>query len=99
MKTSNAWSKKPRTMLRSIRHGDILCIQLDELRYAFGQILCKILTGHVAVIFDATSLSPDAASVHERPATDADALRYPILTPRRDPFIRSLVTQALENRP
>lgn len=55
------WNKKPRTMLRYIRPGDLFCLRLDEGKYAFGRIVSKIFGGHVAEFFDFFSPAPDAA--------------------------------------
>jgi len=52
------WDKKPRTMLRFVKPGDVFCSKLDEDRYAFGRIMSKILTGHVIEIFDFFSSEP-----------------------------------------
>lgn len=46
------WDKKPRTMLRFIKPGDIFCFQLAEDKYAFGRIISKITFGHSAEIFN-----------------------------------------------
>jgi len=52
------WDKKPRTMLRFIKPGDIFCFQFNEQTYCFGRIIAKIMTGHVAEIFDYISSEP-----------------------------------------
>ncbi|EMI5489497.1 immunity 26/phosphotriesterase HocA family protein [Providencia stuartii] len=52
------WNKKPRTMLRYVKPGDIFCFQLNNEKYGFGRIISKIMTGHVAEIFDFFSSSP-----------------------------------------
>ncbi|WP_426575548.1 immunity 26/phosphotriesterase HocA family protein (plasmid) [Xenorhabdus stockiae] len=53
------WEKKPRTMLRFVKPGDIFCFRLDEEKYCFGRIISKITTGHVAEIFDFTANKPE----------------------------------------
>ncbi|WP_235192721.1 Imm26 family immunity protein [Erwinia mallotivora] len=53
-----AWDKKPRTMLRFIKPGDIFCFQLDDKKYGFGRIISKVSIGHSAEIFDHFSSSP-----------------------------------------
>lgn len=53
------WDKKPRTMLRFVKPGDIFCFRLDEGKYAFGRIISKIITGHVAEIFEFVSSTPN----------------------------------------
>lgn len=55
------WDKKPRTMLRFVKPGDIFCFRLDEDRYCFGRIISKIITGHVAELFDYMSAAPEIA--------------------------------------
>lgn len=52
------WDKKKRTMLRFIKPGDIFCFQYDQSKYCFGRIISKIMTGHVAEIFDYMSTDP-----------------------------------------
>lgn len=52
------WDKKKRTMLRFIKSGDIFCFPYDESKYCFGRIISKIMTGHVAEIFDYMSTDP-----------------------------------------
>ena len=53
------WDKKPRTMLRFVKPGDIFCFKLDEGKYGFGRIVSKIISGHVAEIFDFISEFPE----------------------------------------
>ncbi|MTD29440.1 immunity 26/phosphotriesterase HocA family protein [Erwinia sorbitola] len=52
------WDKKPRTMLRYIKSGDIFCFQLDDNKYGFGRIIAKITGGHVVELFDYMSTNP-----------------------------------------
>ncbi|WP_114192132.1 immunity 26/phosphotriesterase HocA family protein [Edaphovirga cremea] len=53
------WDKKPRTMLRFVKPGDIFCFQFDDEKYGFGRIISKIMTGHVAEFFDFSSSGPN----------------------------------------
>ncbi|CNF74725.1 MULTISPECIES: immunity 26/phosphotriesterase HocA family protein [Yersinia pseudotuberculosis complex] len=53
------WDKKPRTMLRFIKPGDIFCFRLDDEKYCFGRVISKIMSGHVAEFFDFISSSPE----------------------------------------
>ncbi|NIF24402.1 immunity 26/phosphotriesterase HocA family protein [Candidatus Pantoea multigeneris] len=53
------WEKKPRTMLRFVKPGDIFCFRLDDKKYCFGRIISKIMLGHVAEIFDSISSLPE----------------------------------------
>ncbi|WP_330986338.1 MULTISPECIES: immunity 26/phosphotriesterase HocA family protein [Enterobacterales] len=53
------WDKKPRTMLRFVKSGDIFCFRLDEGKYCFGRVISKIMTGHVAELFNFTSPVPE----------------------------------------
>lgn len=52
------WNKKPRTMLRFVKPGDIFCFKLDESRYCFGRIMSLMVVGHVAEFFDIFSSMP-----------------------------------------
>lgn len=54
-----SWDKKPRTMLRFVKAGDIFSFKLNEHKYCFGRVISKILTGHVVEIFDFTSSNPE----------------------------------------
>ncbi len=51
------WDKKPRTMLRFLKSGDIFCFKYDDHTYRFGRILSKVLF-HIAEIFDYSSDQP-----------------------------------------
>ena len=46
------WEKKPRTVLRSIKVGDIFCFKFDVDRYGYGRIISRIDIGDCAEIFD-----------------------------------------------
>lgn len=52
------WDKKPRTMLRFVKPGDIFCFKLDEDRYCFGRIITLITVGHLSELFDIIKKSP-----------------------------------------
>ena len=52
------WDKKPRTMLRYIKAGDIFCFQYNEETYCFGRIISRLNSGTPAEIFDYTSNTP-----------------------------------------
>lgn len=52
------WKKKPRTMLRYIKAGDIFSFQYNEQQYCFGRIISEITTGHVVEIFNYISEYP-----------------------------------------
>jgi hypothetical protein len=63
------WDKKPRTMLRFIKAGDIFCFKLDEQRYCFGRIIIKFyIVGHVAELFDHIAYSPDLSEAEIKQA-------------------------------
>lgn len=51
------WEKKPRTMLRYIKIGDIFCFKFDAHTYCFGRIMADV-TFHIAEIFDYVSEQP-----------------------------------------
>lgn len=53
------WDKRPRTMLRYLDQGQILCFQFDENKYCFGRLMTKCIVGHIAEIFDYTSSVPE----------------------------------------
>ena len=53
------WDKKPRTMLRFIKPGDIFCVKLNDKKYIFGRIISKIFFGRVAEIFNYVSSTPE----------------------------------------
>ncbi len=46
------WKKKPRTVLRSIKPGDVFCFEVSKGRYCFGRIIAKVSVGHTAEIYD-----------------------------------------------
>ena len=52
------WDKKPRTVLRSIKIGDIFAMQTGAGTYAFGRIMTKVLLGHVGEVFDLIAAEP-----------------------------------------
>lgn len=52
------WDKKPRTMLRFEKPGDIFCFKLDEDRYCFGRIITLMTVGHLSELFDIIKKSP-----------------------------------------
>lgn len=52
------WDKKPRTMLRFVKPGDIFCFKLDEDRYCFGRIVTLMTVGHLSELFDIIKKSP-----------------------------------------
>lgn len=52
------WDKKPRTMLRFVKPGDIFCFKLDEDRYCFGRIITLMIVGHLSELFDIIKKSP-----------------------------------------
>ena len=51
------WEKKPRTMLRYLKIGDIFCFQYDHHTYRFGRIMAKVIF-HIVEIFDYVSDHP-----------------------------------------
>lgn len=52
------WDKKPRTMLRFVKPGEIFCFKLDEDRYCFGRIITLMTVGHLSELFDIIKKSP-----------------------------------------
>ncbi|WP_261435357.1 immunity 26/phosphotriesterase HocA family protein [Serratia ficaria] len=53
-----SWDKKPRTMLRFIKPGDVFCFQLSDDKFGFGKIISKVSIGHSAEIFNEFSHEP-----------------------------------------
>lgn len=51
------WEKKPRTMLRYIKIGDIFCFRFDDHTYRFGRVMAKVVF-HIVEIFDYASDQP-----------------------------------------
>lgn len=51
------WEKKPRTMLRYLKIGDIFCFRYDENTYRFGRIMARVIF-HIVEIFDFASDRP-----------------------------------------
>ncbi|PIT60665.1 immunity 26/phosphotriesterase HocA family protein [Snodgrassella alvi] len=70
------WDKKPRTMLRFIKAGDIFCFKLNEQRYCFGRIIIKFMVGHAAELFDNISNSP---AISEAEIKQARRLIEPVI--------------------
>ena len=61
------WDKKPRTMLRYTKVGDIVCFELDSTgtRFGYGQIISKLNGGHPFKGFDIVHDHPDDITVEE----------------------------------
>ena len=51
------WEKRPRTMLRFLKIGDIFCFKYDDLAYRFGRIMADVIF-HIVEIFDYVSDQP-----------------------------------------
>jgi hypothetical protein len=52
------WDKKPRTVLRSIKPGDIFAFVRRSGGFCFGRVMTKVSIGIVAEIFDFSSTEP-----------------------------------------
>lgn len=70
----SGWDAKPRTVLRSIRPGDLFLFVLEPGRYGVGRIVSAVSVGHVAEFFepvldtpDVTGFSPAEARRRGRP--------------------------------
>jgi len=59
----HGWDKKPRTMLRYLKVGDIFLFALDESSYAAGRILSRVAIGHGVEFFDLLLLQPEVTIV------------------------------------
>ena len=70
------WDKKPRTMLRFVKPGDIFCFKLDERRYCFGRIMSLMTVGHIAEFFDIFMESP---TVSESKINNSKRIINPII--------------------
>lgn len=70
------WEKKPRTMLRFIKPGDIFCFKLSASSYVFGRVISKIMTGHVVEILGEPKSCPEV--------NDSDILSFSRKVP---PFV------------
>ena len=53
------WDKKPKTLYRYIKEGDIFAFQIKTDLFGFGRILAKNPLGVSAEIFDIFQLNPD----------------------------------------
>ena len=53
------WNKKPKTLYRYIKEGDIFAFQIKVDLFDFGRILAKNPLGVSAEIFDIFSSNPD----------------------------------------
>lgn len=53
------WDKKPRTMLRFVKPGDIFCFKLEEDRFCFGRIITLMTVGHLSELFDIVKSFPE----------------------------------------
>ena len=54
------WKKKPKTLYRYLKNGDIFAYQIREDLFGFGRILAKNPWGASAEFFDLFSSSTDA---------------------------------------
>lgn len=54
----HGWDKKPKTMLRYLKPGDIFAFGLDDGTYGFGRLMTKVDIGFVAEIFAYASDTP-----------------------------------------
>ncbi|MFJ4048250.1 Imm26 family immunity protein [Pseudomonas hunanensis] len=83
------WQKKTRTTLKNIKAGDIFCFTQEDEGYYFGQIISKIITGHVAEIFRMVKKDPLITPVeleHIEPLTDPVVLdSYSLFDKKTDP--------------
>lgn len=55
----SGWNSKPRTLLRSIKPGDLFLFRLDDSKYGAGRIISHVSVGHVAEFFDVILDEPD----------------------------------------
>ncbi|WP_081004404.1 Imm26 family immunity protein [Pseudomonas coronafaciens] len=57
-----SWAKKPKTLLRNIKTGDIFCFLING-NYRIGRIMTQNSLGHVAEIFEQVLKEPDASEL------------------------------------
>lgn len=56
------WNKKTRTVLRSIKPGDIFMFKIEDEKFGTGRIMSKVDFGHVAELLDCFSDSPQVSA-------------------------------------
>lgn len=81
------WDKKPRTMLRFVKPGDIFCFKLDEDRYCFGRIITLMTVGHLSELFDIIKKSP---GITELEISNARRIIEPIIVDTYSLFDKKL---------
>lgn len=59
----HGWDKKPRTMRRFLKIGDIFMLSLDDGSYAAGRLLSKVSIGWGAEFFDLLLPRPEVTAV------------------------------------
>ncbi|MDO5106075.1 Imm26 family immunity protein [Capnocytophaga sp.] len=62
------WEKKPRTMLRYIKAGDIVCFEIDKTgtRFGYGQLIAHLSTGgFVFKAMNVTHSNPNDITIDE----------------------------------
>lgn len=62
------WEKKPRTMLRYIKIGDIVCFEVDSTgtKFGYGQLIAKLNTGgFVFKAMDIVHTQPNQITIDE----------------------------------
>lgn len=70
------WDKKPKTMLRFVKPGDIFCFKLDAERYCFGRIITLMTIGHLSEIFDVINTHP---RITEQEINEAKLIINPLI--------------------
>lgn len=70
------WDKRPRTMLRHIKPGDLFAFSLGDGKFGLGRIVSKISVGHIAEVFDVVANSPD---VHDFDVNTACRAMPPVI--------------------
>lgn len=61
------WDKKPRTMLRYVKVGDIVCFEMDSSgsKFGYGQIISNLNSGHPFKGFDILHKNPNNITIEE----------------------------------
>lgn len=62
-----SWDKKPRTMLRYIKAGDIVCFEIDSSgsKYGYGQLIARLTGGFAFKGLNVLHENPDDITTEE----------------------------------
>lgn len=62
-----SWDKKPRTMIRYVKVGDIVCFEIDSSgnKFGYGQIIARLTAGFAFKGLDILHTNPDSITIDE----------------------------------